>query len=242
MSRSKAKAGEQAKTGAATAETTDKATETKPTETEAPEAKADETPEAKADETETPEAAAADAGELAANEARGDATKSAVTSPDPAPALPVNKDPEEAARAATITPAADQPEGAKPTEVETPAQKDPAAALLEAPAPRQEPEGQKVDDPGAVTLPEAAVTRMSGYGVGEVRIADDNGEPVKADEAFTEPDGSGEVLCLTRLVEHTVAQPFNRPVEVLLCAAGTRLPEKAANEIVAKLRAQADSE
>lgn len=112
---------------------------------------------------------------------------------------------------------------------EAPVGKAPAAAVVETP--------QRESYVGAVpstdTPLDAAADRIA-RPEQDINITDEHGDPVSSEGLF-EPVGPGLVVCNTRLIEHSTATPWQRPISRVLAGKGAVLSERASKVILNRL-------
>lgn len=170
-------------------------------------------------------------------------TPTAGTPADLAPLDPPSAEPETPAEPepAPETPADPEPEPEPEPESEAPAAPalaEPSSVLLDAPPAPAADEDDAGEEPEAISIAEHATKKLELDAFAEV--TDVHGNLVDPDEAFTERNPSGQVQCRIRLVEHSFATEFKRPVTTLLIAQGQFVTNAAAEVIKDKLRKVAD--
>ncbi|HEY1177013.1 MAG TPA: hypothetical protein VGF17_12720, partial [Phytomonospora sp.] len=108
----------------------------------------------------------------------------------------------------------------------------PSSAVIDPPPPAAAPEA-----PLAIpsSINEAAGDRVT---QSYVRIRDVRGDRVDPDTLFGEPNEAKLVRCQVRLIQHSTATAYDRPVETVLLPAGAEVSLQTAHSILAVITAE----
>lgn len=112
--------------------------------------------------------------------------------------------------------------------------RDLAAAPLDSPRAKSIAESTESAMPIGRQAPREGVRML----VNATRITNDRDEAPDVDKLFTGPDGAGHYVVTERLIQHSTATMYDRPVRNLLLGRGTQVSAAEADMIRARLKAQ----
>lgn len=113
---------------------------------------------------------------------------------------------------------------------------DPSGAQLEPPAKRDE-DSNPLEIPPTVNEASAERLRVT---TAQTIIRDTRGEKIDPDQVFGPVGPDGLRRCLVRLIQHSTATIYNRPVKTLLQPVGASVSEQAAKVIIDTIRNEQD--
>lgn len=204
----------------------------------APEPVADEAPEAPAAPEPEPEAEAPAADEPAADEPAEDEAPADVAANLAAELAALDTTEGVAEDGVSLGEVIDQLAANARKALET-AAPDPTSAVIEPPAPQSDTDSKPLAI--ALSVNEAAADRLR-VTESKTLLRDARGERLDAEGLFGEQGIDGLHQCNVRIIQHTSATAYNRPVETLYLPAGARVSKEAVETTLAAVAAEGPDE